>query len=214
MPYKFENYLDRVFPYLTVVAEAPKVGQSRAWICVCICGNQVIKTSGALKRNGNGASCGCIPNGYKHGMSYEKHFLKWSVIKSRCYNKKDKGYNNYGGRGITMCDEWLNNYYSFHEWVEDNYVKGMTIDRIDNQGPYAPWNCRYASHKTQANNRRSNKYYTYNGLSKTLSEWAMDFNIKEITLRNRIKAGWTLENALILNKQNGKRCHRLKKLEN
>lgn len=194
---KYKQYTGKKYKYLTVIKEVDKIGQSRAWLCKCICGNHVIKTSGDLTRTQNG-SCGCIPNGHKHGNSYAKFYVKWLVIKSRCYNENDKSYPDYGGRGIKMCDEWVNDYYLFHKWVEENYVKGMTIDRIENDGPYAPWNCRFATPKQQANNRRSNKKIKYKGQLKTISEWSSIIGIKAVTIRSRLKKGWTVQEAFTI----------------
>lgn len=91
-------------------------------------------------------------------------------MKDRCYNSKDKNYKRYGGRGITICDEWLNDYYAFESWALANgYSDDLTIDRINNDGNYEPNNCRFVTVKGNNNNRSSNKRFTYNGKTKNLT---------------------------------------------
>ena len=128
-------------------------------------------------------------------------------IKNRCYNPNRKNYPRYGGRGITVCDEWMgeNGYAIFREWAMKNgydpeapYMQ-CTIDRIDSNGPYAPWNCRWASMKEQANNMRTNRLLTYNGETKTMSQWAETVGIKADTIQCRLKYyGWSVEEALTI----------------
>jgi len=115
----------------------------------------------------------------------------------RCYYPSTNGYERYGGRGIKMCDEWINNPESFYIWSIDNgYRKGLTIDRIDVNGNYDPSNCRWVTKETQDNNRRTNRKITYNGETKTLSQWAREYNINIVTLSDRLKTGLSIEEAL------------------
>lgn len=98
---------------------------------------------------------------------------RFSGMKKRCYNPKCKAYKNYGGRGIYICDEWLQDRRKFVEWgLSHGFKPILSIDRIDVNGPYAPWNCRWVDDKTQANNKTTNTVMTVNGITKTLSEWA------------------------------------------
>ena len=117
----------------------------------------------------------------------------------RCYYSTTNGYERYGGRGIKMCDEWINNPESFYNWaVKNGYKKNLTIDRIDVNGNYEPSNCRWATKEEQDNNRRTNRKITYNGETKTLSQWSREYNINIVTLSDRLKRGWTLEQALTI----------------
>lgn len=116
----------------------------------------------------------------------------------RCYHKSNHNYERYGGRGITVCDEW-HDPSVFIVWARSTFPAGhedFTLDRINNDMEYSPENCRWVSAKTQANNRRSNVLETINGKTKTLSEWCTQYNIKPETVRARQKAGMDFETAL------------------
>lgn len=115
----------------------------------------------------------------------------------RCYYPSTNGYERYGGRGIKMCEEWINNPNSFYQWsINNGYKKGLTIDRIDNDKDYEPSNCRWVTKEIQDNNRRNNRKITYNGETKTLSQWSREYNINIVTLSDRLKAGLSINEAL------------------
>lgn len=115
----------------------------------------------------------------------------------RCYYPTTNGYERYGGRGIKICDEWINNPDSFYNWAINNgYKKDLTIDRIDVNGNYEPSNCRWVTKEVQDNNRRTNRKITYKGQTKTLSQWSREYNINIVTLSDRLKAGMTIDEAL------------------
>ncbi|MBE7084268.1 MAG: hypothetical protein E7373_06695 [Clostridiales bacterium] len=130
-------------------------------------------------------------------MTDSRLYNIWSKLKSRCLNMSFKFYKNYGGRGIKVCDEWLNNPQSFYDWaIANGYNSNLTIDRIDFNGNYEPSNCRWVDMKTQSNNRRNNHIITLNGVSHTLSEWSSLTGIEQSTIRARLKRGWSEEKAL------------------
>lgn len=115
----------------------------------------------------------------------------------RCYYPTTNGYERYGGRGIKMCDEWINNPQSFYNWAINNgYKEGLTIDRIDVNGNYEPSNCRWVTKEVQDNNRRNNRKITYKGETKTLTQWCKEYNINIVTLSDRLKSGLSFEDAL------------------
>ena len=116
----------------------------------------------------------------------------------RCYNENHKSYKYYGGKGITICDEWLEDINKFVQWGIDNgYEPGLTIERIDNNKNYCPSNCCFLSNKQQQNHRSNNHYITYNNETHTLTEWAEITGIKYYTLKYRIcRAKWSIEKAL------------------
>lgn len=145
-------------------------------------------------------SCGCLSTkgGHekkKHGDSganseYHNLYRRWVGIKTRCYNKNIKSYNDYGARGIEMCDEWKKSFEIFKEWSLDNgYSKGLSIDRIDNDGDYQPSNCRWVDRKTQGNNKRNNVHITINGQIKSIAEWSEYFDVDIGLVRIRYSRG-------------------------
>ena len=115
-------------------------------------------------------------------------------MKRRCYNKKEKYYYNYGGRGIKVCNEWLHNFDAFRKWAfENDYQENLTIDRIDNNGNYEPSNCRWANRQQQNRNTRRNRYLTFNGETKVASDWAAITGIGLYTLLYRLNQGKPIE---------------------
>ena len=131
-----------------------------------------------------------------HGGKGEHLYEVWCAIKQRCFNPNNKRYANYGGRGITICDEWLNDYLAFKEWAMENGYEDngdLSIDRIDNDGNYEPNNCRWVDRIVQANNKSNNIVITYNGKSQTLRKWSEETGINADTLYHRYRAGKTPE---------------------
>lgn len=133
-----------------------------------------------------------------HGESYTRLYAIWDNMKARCYNKNSSDYPRYGGRGVFVCDEWIQSYKAFSDWAKENgYAENLTLDRIENNKGYCPSNCRWVDRKVQANNTRNCVFYTYNGEVHTLAEWADIVKIPKTALWNRIKMyGWELEKAL------------------
>lgn len=137
-----------------------------------------------------------MKNNYYHGQSYTKTYRSWDAMVGRCYNKTDKKYKNYGGRGIVTCDEWLK-FEGFYKDMGDR-PKGLTLDRIDSNKNYSKENCRWSTQKVQQNNRTNNRILEFNGKSQTVSEWADELQINYSTLANRINfLGWSVEKALL-----------------
>lgn len=127
-----------------------------------------------------------------HGLSKTRLYRVFKSMKDRCFNKNNAYYKNYGGRGITICREWLDDFAAFYNWAlcngyDENAPKGeCTIDRINNNGNYEPSNCRWVNNKVQQSNKRSNKKYKYKNKLMTQNEIAKDLNISPATLINRI----------------------------
>ena len=173
------------------------------WECECDCGNRTTVHRGNLVY-GRTTSCGClkqelaVKNATTHDEYGTRLYRIWSGIHTRCYNKDVPSYARYGGRGIVVCDEWRSDFTPFYKWaVENGYSDNLTLDRIDNNGPYSPENCRWATHKQQASNTRKTVRVTFQGETKSLSEWAEITGISRLALWKRIcLRGWAVEKAL------------------
>lgn len=128
----------------------------------------------------------------------EKLYVCWCHIKARCNNPNSKDYKYYGGKGIKMCEEWSQDYLSFKQWALDSgYQEGLEIDRIKNDKDYCPENCRWRTRKEQMNNTTHNHLLTYNGETKTMAQWADEFDMPYGMLKQRInKCQWSVEKAL------------------
>ena len=169
------------------------------WLFKCDCGNKKVINVSNVKK-GDTKSCGCLRKEIMknkmttHGMSHTTEHFAWGSMKARCYNKNRADYKNYGGRDITICKRWL----KFENFYEDmgRCPEGMTLDRIDNEKGYYKENCRWATAKEQANNRRSNRLLTYNGKTQNIKQWANELRINYGTLYSRIRYGWSVEKAL------------------
>lgn len=192
------------FGTLTVVEYCGMKGDQSLWRCICDCGNERICQLQYLRSSKN-PSCGCINPLEKHGMSRSKIYHVWNSMKERCRNQNDKNYHHYGGRGISVCDEWIdpeNGFNNFSEWMysqgydENKSGKEQSIDRIDVNGNYGPSNCRLSTQKEQVNNERRNLRITYKGKTLTAKQWSEELGIDYKTIRNRIKRGLSEEEIL------------------
>lgn len=190
-----------------VALEEIRKNNRLAYLCECDCGELKL----VLKSNlvsGKIRSCGCLrrENSARlaqgltqtiHGQSKTPLYKVWAAMKDRCYNERSPEYHNYGGRGITICVDWLNSFESFYDWsIKNGYRQGLTIDRINGGVEYAPGNCRWTTAKVQGNNTRRNHLLEYNGEVHTVAEWADIKGINYNTLNGRIHRGWTIERAL------------------
>jgi hypothetical protein len=207
---KLINLAGQKFGRLTVIKRAENNSFNRPrWICKCDCGNYSIVSSSHLKSN-HTKSCGCLQkeirilsninnkNGVIHGKHNTRLYRIYENMKQRCYNSNNKDYKNYGGRGITVCDEWKNDFMNFYNWaMENDYRDDLTIDRINNNGNYESNNCRWVTVKEQANNRRNNHFITYNGKTQSITKWSNELNLSKAMLYYRLNHNWNIEKALI-----------------
>lgn len=183
------------------------------WKCVCpYCGKEFV-TRGSSIRNGHVKSCGCLSviANTTHNKSYSKlYHIHQSMIR-RCNDPNHDAYSNYGGRGIYVCDEWSNKgmtpqeilkagnpgFSNFYNWaIENGYKEGLSIDRIDNDGPYAPWNCRWATNIEQQRNRRTNCFINDGEEMIAWSEFCNKYNLEPGFVYNKVYVGWSL-NAIV-----------------
>jgi hypothetical protein len=219
--YKGIDLIGERFGRLTVIEKTEKRRHTEiVWRCRCDspCNNIVDIRSGSLK-SGNTQSCGClakeltIERSTRHGAykGYERQPLYkiFESAKDRCYNAKCSSYNNYGGRGITICEEWLNNYSNFRDYMlslencpSNALVHGSTlsrsIDRINNDGNYEPRNVRWATRKEQQNNRRITEFFKVNGKRMCFNEAVLCVGkASHSTIRQRLCAGWDCKKAFL-----------------
>lgn len=205
---KDEEMIGRKYGNLVVVKRATKeeIGenkQGRYWVCQCECGNIVIVNTHNLV-SGKRISCpscsrkrtteAVTTHGY---CQKERLYTIWTNMNDRCTNVNSPKYHLYGGRGICVCDEWRD-YLNFRIWALNNgYKDTLSIDRIDPDGNYEPKNCRWVTQKEQCNNKRTNHYITYNGVTKTMKEWSEITGINYYTIRSRVNIlGWPAGRAL------------------
>jgi hypothetical protein len=199
----FQNLTGKKYSRLTVLGfGGKKLGRS-TWVCRCDCGKQTTVYAQHLKESIT-TSCGCwmrelcIARSTTHGLARTPEHIAWMRMKIRCYNKNTKDYPDYGGRGITVCDRWLN---SFEAFLADMGLKPSSkhsLDRYpDNNGNYEPGNCRWATAKEQTRNARSNRLVTFNGRQMCIGELAELVGMDYFLLRGRIlHRRWSVEKAV------------------
>lgn len=196
---------------LTVLklSDSYKKNKKVKWMCQCECGNIVEVFSSNLIRE-HTKSCGCLAHEekskrmkennskYKHGKNNTRIYNIYQSMKKRCYLKTHIHYSNYGGRGIKVCDKWKNDFMSFYNWaMENGYRDDLTIDRIDVNGNYEPNNCRWATTKQQAYNKRNNKIVFYKNKKYIATQLAREYNVNPDRFLERIRNGWDIEKALL-----------------
>ena len=183
----------QTFGRLTAIRFAGRDKNNKTqWLCICECGNSIICNSNNLQK-GNTKSCGCLRDekiikaSTKHGKANKRLYNIWSLMKNRC---KDKNNKNYGGRGITVCEEWKNSFEAFYDWAMSNgYDDNLTIDRINNNGNYEPNNCRWATNEMQAKNRRTNHIVKIGDKEYLLTELAKKLCCNRHTILRRLNRG-------------------------
>ena len=192
------------FGRLTVLRLSHKDNRHEChWLCKCDCGNE--KTvSGNKLRSGNTKSCGCMQKEFldgrlrrKHGLTNTKLYATWENMKHRCNDPNNWMYPNYGGRGIKVCEEWLDS-STFFEWaLSHGYEEGLSIERINVNGNYEPSNCKWVPIEEQYLNRTDSHFVTAFGKTQTISEWAKESGLKYDTIERRLNQyGWDAERAV------------------
>ncbi len=186
----------QVFGRWTVLKRGENQNGAAMWLCKCECGS-ISTIQGGNLRSGHSKSCGCLQRELRttHGMVDSREYYSWKSMKSRCLNPNDIGYKNYGGRGIIVCDRWLR-FENFYEDMGER-PEETSIDRIDNSCNYEPGNCRWATDKQQANNRRSCRILEYLGMKWTVAQWSAIAVMKNETFQSRINRGWDIQKSLL-----------------
>lgn len=206
---KTEDMIGKKYGKLTVLGidhyKLDKDGYKRYYLrCKCDCGNEKVVIAYSLTR-GLTVSCGCYQKvaaskaKRTHGKSNSRIYHIFRDMHRRCENSQRPSYKRYGGRGITVCDEWNkeNGFCNFYDWSMTNgYADELTIDRIDNDKGYSPDNCRWVDYVTQANNTSWNKHIEYNNETHTMAEWGRIRSLRPSTIKNRLNHGWSVSEAL------------------
>lgn len=202
----------KTFGRFYVIGVADDGQKKTSYICQCECGKiKKVRADGLL--SGRTKSCGCLKResdqrNVTNVPAYQKYletghkvggtrlYNIWQNMKNRCYKRQDARYERYGGRGITICEEWKNDFVAFYEWAMNNgYSEKLTIDRIDNDGNYTPDNCRWITNKEQANNRSTNINITIGNSTRNLTEWCEIFNVdyKKVVARYHREENVTID---------------------
>jgi hypothetical protein len=170
------------------------------WQCRCECGTEK-QVDGTSLRRGDSESCGCLrlelqsQRAKTHGMKQSREWQAWRSMKQRCLNPKHKAYENYGGRGIRVCDQWLKSFEAFFADM-GHRPDGHTLERIDNDGNYEPGNCRWAPRIEQEWNKRTNRLVSIDGKRMPMAVAARKHGLTRGQLYDRLSYGWSLERAL------------------
>ena len=211
---KYKDIRGKTYGYLTAIRYSYSDHlQNAVWVCRCKCGNHIETTYKKLRERDR-TSCGCFDSKITHGLTKHRLYRTWRGIINRCLNQKVKSYKYYGGRGIKICDEWLNKndgFITFYNWsIANGWQEGLTIERKDVNGNYEPDNCCWIPLKEQGGNTRSNLRGYINGEFITLREAYKKYrpNISINTITKRVHYGWELGDALFT----GLRERRRKKL--
>lgn len=196
------------FGRLTALKRIGTKNRAALWECLCSCGQQVNVSANNLVR-GDSRSCGCLRSelttarSLKHGGIGTATYKTWAAMRSRCNRPNDDAYENYGGRGIKICERWedFNNFYA----DMGDRPPGAGIDRINNDGDYEPSNCKWSTHKEQSNNRRVSALFAYQGRTQTLQQWADEYGLAKQCLWDRLNTlNWPIEKALTTPKRRKK----------
>lgn len=183
------------FGRLTVISRTDNKKEDVVWNCKCDCGN-IVKVRGHHLKQGKTVSCGCFHKEITkeihttHDMSITRVYRIRMGVLQRCNNPKNEAYHNYGGRGIYVCERWTNSFEHFYEDMGEPPTEKHQLERINNDGPYSPENCCWATQQVQLRNTRRNHFITFKDKTRCVVEWAEQLGINLSTLNNRIYNGW------------------------
>jgi hypothetical protein len=188
------------FNYLTIIKRVDNLNGNIMWLCRCDCGTEKI-IRGSHITNHKTLSCGCYKDkntsirNTTHGKSNTRIYKSWAHMVARCNNPNDNAYKHYGGRGITVCDEWTT-FEGFYKDMGSSYRDGLTIDRINNNGNYEPSNCKWSTYEEQGNNKRNNHIIEYNGISKSIAQWEKELGYPKDLISAILRRKWSVDRAI------------------
>ena len=199
-PPRFIDLTGRVFgrwivvELWTVVVQGVVPPKNLRWLCHCACGTRSVVAGADLRRGRSSQcrSCGSMT----HGLSHLPEHKVWEGLKCRCECPSATGHSRYGGRGISVSDEWLASFETFYRDMGPRPTPKHTLERINNDGPYSKANCRWDTRTAQMRNMSRNHTITFNGKTQCLQEWAEEVGLNKATLRKRLRRGWSAEMAL------------------
>jgi hypothetical protein len=199
--HKFKDLTGLRYGRLLVIRQMPRNSKFIRWECLCDCGNYTYPITSQLNSN-NCRSCGCLQkdkakeHNTRHGMTNTSEFGIWYTMKRRCNDPKVKNYNIYGGRGIKVCNRWMECFENFYEDMGPRPSEEHSIERLDTNGNYCPENCIWGTEEIQSRNRRNNVKVTINGVTKLMIDWAKDYGVDESLVRSRRAKGWSLNETI------------------
>ncbi len=199
---KLDDLTGRVFGRLTVLRLCGKDKHGKPmWLCRCVCGNETSVRASPLRR-GKSRSCGClardetVARSRTHGMTGTPEYDTWRRMKQRCYDETIEGYPHYGGRGIRVCDRWVDSFENFLADMGTRPGPGFTIEREDVNGHYEPTNCVWATVTEQNRNKRTNVHITAYGKTQLAADWSRETGLSHTTISDRLNRGWDPERAV------------------
>lgn len=190
-----ESLKGRRFGEFKVLDDDPSMGCNREVLCECNCGT----VKGVRRYNllySVSKDCGCSKR--THGMTGTPEYRTWAGMINRCTNPNEPGWDNYGGRGITVCPEWRNSFEQFFADMGPKPSPGFSLDRVDNNKGYSPSNCRWADPKTQARNTRKNRFVNFNGKRMTWAEAAETLGFDYYWFKGKLQCGVDIKDILLL----------------
>lgn len=202
-PYR-KDLTGRIFGKLIVIEYAGKASDGASlWFCRCNACSTYKEIRAQSLMAGTSQTCGCssITHGFTRGpkgCDKPPEYKAWSHIKGRTLNPNNAAYSDYGGRGITVCDEWKQSFPQFLKDMGPRPSKNHSVERINNNGNYEPGNCKWGTRKEQAANRRSSRLIHADGRTQTLTEWAIELKLGVGVLWSRLDRGWSVERSLNL----------------
>lgn len=202
LDYYKEFFIGKKFGRLTVLRYGKKHNGTHLWECVCECGKKCARRTEAFKRIPSRLSCGCligeiaVATHTKHGLHKSPEYGAYHRMKGRCLRSSDKEFFRYGGRGIKICQRWLDSFESFFADMGPRPAE-TSLDRIDCNGDYSPENCRWATALVQSNNTRRNRWVIVNGLNDTMAGHCRRYGLNKNQILHRVRHGFTYEDAFM-----------------
>lgn len=205
----FNDLTGQRYGRLVALSRESPIGEKARWFCRCDCGAQRVVLAVNL-RQGRTQSCGCYnqeqrskrrrahgQSGNCEGMHRSRLYVVWSGMQQRCHNSNNPSHRNYGARGIVVCERWRSSFEAFRDDMGEPPSSGASIERVNNDGPYSPENCRWADAKTQCRNRRKTLRINYRGITASIAEHAESCGIPYDVLVQRVtKYGWSINDAI------------------